>query len=113
MDQYRKSDKLLGVWVTHEQQTKSSYYDHGLGKFVATAVPTHTTKIIGVVPIEVGERTWKSESKKAYVKIAGLMIGWTRDAGKTFITDEDQIREKGMLNLQDILSEYPVTAHNT
>lgn len=103
---YRKSDKLLGVWVTRPLLSK---------KGIAVG---NDTKLEGVVDAGYLQNTYefydgrrkilgKPDGDHNYTKveIKPVWIGWTRDAGKSFITDEDLIATHGKTTVGKALKD--------
>ena len=93
---YDKSKTLLGVWVTRPLLSK---------KGITTG---HDTQIVGVVDAGYLQATYEffdgrrkilglenGDHNRTKVEVKPVYIGWTRDAGKTFITDDDLIRMHG------------------
>lgn len=110
---YEPSKTLLGVWVTRPLLSKKS------------TVTGHNTHLEGVVPIEVGEQTHEFYSSahailggpgtvdgrngpynEFKVRVGPVYIGWTRDAGKTFITDDTLVAERGLTTVVEVLYKY-------
>lgn len=110
---YKPSDKLLGVWVTAPL----------LGK--KNVIIRHETRLEAVVSAEYLQTTYEFHDSRTHilghptntdyngnglhnlvkVVIAPVYIGWTRNAGRTFITDDDLIREKGTGSLGQIMKQ--------
>lgn len=108
---YKPSDTLLGVWVTAPL----------LGK--KNVIIRHETRLEAVVSAEYLQTTYEFHDSRARilghstntdfngnglhnlikVVVGPVYIGWTRNAGKSFITDEDLIRERGTDSLGRIL----------
>ena len=116
---YAPSTTLLGVWITRYIYRKTRVWNGT--KYVTESGYSEKdteTSCFCVVPIEVGEGTWKSTDPKykvlgcpgvetVTIKVAPIMIGWTNDAGKTFQTDEDMIKRHGLKSGMELLKEYP------
>lgn len=108
---YEPSKKFLGVWVTTPLLSKKS------------AIMGHDTRLEGLVPIKTGEQTHEFHSSVHRilghpdsidyngngpfnlfkVVIGPVFIGWTRNAGKSFITDDDLVAEKGLTTVPEVL----------
>jgi hypothetical protein len=67
-----------------------------------------TESVLCVVPIdEITDFSYTWQSVDSTLAIKPIWIGWSRDAGQTFITDDDLVRRHGEMNLSAVLTMYP------
>lgn len=108
---YKPSDKLLGVWVTTPLLSRKGVitgYNTRLEAVVNGAYLRTTYEFHDWRNRELGhplstDHHGNGLHNLTKVEIKDVWIGWTRDGGKTFRTDEDLIRERGTDALGKIL----------
>lgn len=112
---YEPSKRFLGVWFTRPLLSKKS------------AIMGYDTTLEGLVPIEVGEQSLTFYSSpyailggpgtvdgrngpynQHAIRIGPVYVGWTRDGGKSFITDDDLVAERGLTTLPEVLYKLHV-----
>lgn len=95
---YRRSDVLMQVVVAKTTNGKK-------GK-----APVTTEFVIGVIDWAeslLGDGFAYHAADGSHVRIAPIWIGWTRNAGETFITNQDIIEKHGLIKISDVAKEYP------
>lgn len=112
MDAYRISKKLLGVWVTTPTIKKNAIIGHthklrGVvdSNYLRWSYTFHdnNNRILGH-PLNT-DHHGNGAHNLIVVDLAPIWIGWTRDAGETFITDDDLMSEHGYAPLGKILKD--------
>lgn len=111
---YRKSDTLLGVWVTTPLLSKKSTVITGYttrleavvdGRYLQTTYEFHDgrSKILGNVLNT--DYNGNGLHNLVTVEVKPVWIGWTSDGGKTFVTDQGMIRRHGKFPLGRVLKD--------
>jgi hypothetical protein len=99
MAEYRPSPSLWQVILRAPSATKKNQVQRYVE--ICIGVIDWATEVLGGTPVVLfsGVHT---------LTLKPVWIGWSNDAGETFMTDEGMIALHGMKRLTEILVEYPL-----